>query len=165
MTQTRPRPIALALAGVLVGCATTAAAWLIAHPTDIDSHSRDCATVKATAQQWTSTVASIQHDLETGPGERADLLAAADREAAMAAQLRAAASHVSAPALQQQFTSWAHGVELAAQVQHRTATDPPTPVGAPDPSAGDQKRAAVMIYEASSRLFAACPDARPAGHP
>jgi hypothetical protein len=149
-----------ALAAVLlIGCGAGATVWVVRDTAGTGTSGNDCAVVEKLAGEWVTTTQQVKTALETGPGERSDLLAVADQESAMSAKLRAAANSVSAPAFKDQFNKWADGVAMTAQIQ-RESVNRPLQVEPPPDLEANMRNAALTTNQASGALLQACPDAR-----
>ncbi|QUR66759.1 hypothetical protein [Mycobacterium spongiae] len=120
-----------------------------------DSHD-DCAAVEQLGRQWIAMSQSVTA-LENGSGEHQDLIAIADKEAAMSNDIQAAARSVSTPALQDQLGKWAQGTALLADIQ-RDSANRPTPSNPSAVEDANYYRAAVMTHEATQALLEACPN-------
>src|SRR5579884_110749 len=97
---------------VLLACAVSAFIWMIPHNARNAASHNDCAAVEKLGEQWNAMTKSVTA-LESGPGERVDLLAIADSESAMSEKIRAAAGSVSNPALKAQLEKWAQGTAVS----------------------------------------------------
>lgn len=162
----RGRRLAWALTAVLlIVCGIGAAVWMTRDTSKPNAAGDDCTVVKKLVEQWVTMSESVKSALETGPGERRDMLAAADRESAMSEKLRAAADSVSSPAFKEHFNKWAKGAALTAEIQ-RESVNRPFQVETPPDLQFKMRNAAVMTDEASGSLIQACPEARQAlpGH-
>ncbi|ORB50530.1 hypothetical protein BST42_20250 [Mycolicibacterium rhodesiae] len=136
------------LAVVIIG-AVIATFWTLrsTHHTQ-----NDCAAIEPLGPQWSAMQQSIAK-LGSGPGDTSDLLKIAEQESAMSDKIRAAASSVTAPDLEDQLSKWADGAALSAKAQRDAATAP-----APAGGDADTMRAAQLTFDATAALGKSCPN-------
>lgn len=162
LSSLRGKSLTWGLTGVLlIACGTVATVWLMRDNSKTTAAGGDCAVVKRLAAEWVTMSESVRAAVESGPGERSDLLAAANRESAMSEKLHAAANSFSSPAFKDHFVKWAEGAALTAQIQRDSVNRPFQVVLPPDLQA-KMRHAALLTDEASGALLQACPDAHPA---
>jgi hypothetical protein len=145
---------------VLAVCGVTASVWLARYDAPATASPDDCALVEELGQEWLALVPSINSALETGPGERSDLLAIADRESAVSDKLRAAANSVATPALKDNLNKWAEGAALLSRIQRDSANR----ASGLEPQSADGAtfvKGSVMIHEATAALLKVCPNMPP----
>jgi hypothetical protein len=136
---------------LLIVCGVTGV-WVLYRP----HHAHDdCAAVEQLGSQWIAMSQSITAS-QNGPGERDDLVAIADQEAAMAERIRAAAGSVSSPTTREQLKMWAQATALVSGVQRDSATRAPQSPPSRTEDA-DYYRAAVMTHQATAALLQTCP--------
>jgi hypothetical protein len=143
-------------ATVLIGCGATAAVWVASANT---ASANDCAVVESLGEEWVTMVVSVNEAIETGPGQRSDIVGIADHESAMSDRLRVAANSVSTAAFKDNFNKWADGIALTAQLE-RDADGQPLQFELPPEEQATMRNAADMTDEASGALLQACPNVR-----
>jgi hypothetical protein len=151
-TSTGPRSHRLWALIAVVIIAAAATVWIL-RTSRHAAPKNDCSTIEDMGPQWNSMQQAVAQ-IQNGPGETKDLIAAADRESAMSDTLRAAASTVSAQDLKDQLAKWAQGTALAAAAQRDAANPSP----APDSGDADTVRAAQLTYDATAALRKSCPN-------
>ncbi|MCV7315931.1 hypothetical protein H7J77_10300 [Mycolicibacillus parakoreensis] len=147
----------LATAVTLIAVGVAAGIWLWRAPAAAVPEA-DCDIVEDVGAQWYEMAKDMRHAADHGVPDGYTRDAVADRELAMADQLRRAADAVSTPQIAEQLNRWADSAVVNADLQRAGMPtldeDNPLP---PDDIVEAMRRGLNLYTEATEALTASCP--------